>query len=380
MKLIIVLLALPLLAYASTDETLLNMIAKQGEIIAELQRDVASLKQQDSERRRLLGPAPSPHPKVNCGCNTFPNGTITVGTTTTGTINGVNIASLANKAVTNAGNQNIAGTLTVQRLRVGGGTWTLYVTSSGELYWQNTANGEKHPAAMPPPPPAADEPPPPQQPHHDPPAAEPEQPPPELQLKAAPTGGRRLLSRRVSDRLPVADPEASSFYLSTMPKTISTNYLTLYKAIVTTNGNVSANKKLIAANKKRISGLKVYRCNCKNFNPFAKQAFPGGGITYIPYGCKNCSGHSSVTSLGIATGQTMMACAYCLTLPSENPEEEGVKVVIDDIGDGSFERMLKEQGLESATSGVCSENDREEEEQQQGGNSGVALRALTRRM
>ena len=102
------------------------------------------------------------------------------------------------------------------------------------------------------------------------------------------------------------------------------------------------------------------------------------GIVTIPGGCKNCSGHSSITSLTIATGQTMMACAYCLTLPSENPEDpEGVTVVIDDVGDGSFERMLKEQGLETATSTICSENDQEEEEKI---SSGAALRSLSRRV
>ena len=82
---------------------------------------------------------------IPCGCNSFNASTVSigdgstvtellVGSATTGTINGVNIVQLANTAVTNVGDQVIAGALTVNSLKIG--QWTLQDSPSGLTFSQ----------------------------------------------------------------------------------------------------------------------------------------------------------------------------------------------------------------------------------------------------
>jgi len=70
---------------------------------------------------------------TNCKCDTFPTGNITVGTPSTGRVNGVNIVELSKSAIRNTGDQTISGTLSVEKLQIGN-QWTLSVSPDGGLF------------------------------------------------------------------------------------------------------------------------------------------------------------------------------------------------------------------------------------------------------
>jgi len=103
--------------------------------ITQLQSDFRRLSEVVSAQEQqiaLLKREPKGGASNNCTCDTFPNGTITVGTPLKNLINGVNINQLASSAIMNSGDQNIAGMLSVQKLQIGG-MWTLSISPKGDL-------------------------------------------------------------------------------------------------------------------------------------------------------------------------------------------------------------------------------------------------------
>lgn len=121
------------LCLADVDQHVFELQAQIKQLQSDMKQFSEIIKSQQREIEILMRQSKTARDgSSNCTCDTFPNGTITVGTPSSGLINGVNINQLASNAIKNTGDQNIAGSLAVQKLQIGG-TWTLSVSPNGDL-------------------------------------------------------------------------------------------------------------------------------------------------------------------------------------------------------------------------------------------------------